>query len=367
MNRERKIIQTSVIGIIGNILLVAAKATIGLIAGSISIILDAVNNLTDTLSSIITIIGTKLSTKKPDKKHPYGHGRIEYITSLAIAVIILVAGGTAIYESIQSLIEKTTATYSNISLIIISIAILVKVALGLYYRKVAKEVNSDALKGSGIDALFDAILSLTTLIGAIVAMFTGVAIEGYLGIVIGLFIIKSGIDILRSAISSIIGERSSDEVAIAIKQTVTSFPGVIGAYDLILNNYGPNRAIGSIHIEVDDKLTAKEIHPLTRKISQEVYLKFGVILTVGIYASNTSNPEILEIRKNLHELVKEYPNIQQVHGFYVDEQLKTISFDLVVGFEEEHVEELQESLINKLKEKHPDYSYYIVIDQDFSN
>lgn len=367
MNRERKIIQTSVIGIIGNVLLVAAKATIGLIAGSISIILDAVNNLTDTLSSIITIIGTKLSTKKPDKKHPYGHGRIEYITSLAISVIILVAGGTAIYESIQSLINKTTAVYSNISLIVISVAILVKVALGLYYRKVAKEVNSDALKGSGIDALFDAILSLTTLIGAIVAMFTGVAIEGYLGIVIGLFIIKSGIDILRSAISSIIGERSSDEVAIAIKQTVTSFPGVIGAYDLILNNYGPNRAIGSIHIEVDDKLTAKEIHPLTRKISQEVYLKFGVILTVGIYASNTSNPEILEIRKNLHELVKEYPNIQQVHGFYVDEQLKTISFDLVVGFEEEHVEELQESLINKLKEKHPDYSYYIVIDQDFSN
>lgn len=367
MNRERKIIQTSVIGIIGNILLVAAKATIGLIAGSISIILDAVNNLTDTLSSIITIIGTKLSTKKPDKKHPYGHGRIEYVTSLAVSVIILVAGGTAIYESIQSLINKTTAVYSNISLIVISVAILVKVALGLYYRKVAKEVNSDALKGSGIDALFDAILSLTTLIGAIVAMFTGVAIEGYLGIVIGLFIIKSGIDILRSAISSIIGERSSDEVAIDIKQTVTSFPGVIGAYDLILNNYGPNRAIGSIHIEVDDKLTAKEIHPLTRKISQEVYLKFGVILTVGIYASNTSNPEILEIRKNLHELVKEYPNIQQVHGFYVDEQLKTISFDLVVGFEEEHVEELQESLINKLKEKHPDYSYYIVIDQDFSN
>ena len=367
MNRERKIIQTSVIGIIGNILLVAAKATIGLIAGSVSIILDAVNNLTDTLSSIITIIGTKLSTKKPDKKHPYGHGRIEYITSLAIAVIILVAGGSAIYESILSLINKTTATYSNVSLIFISVAILVKVALGLYYRKVAKEVKSDALKGSGMDALFDAILSLTTLIGAIVAMFTGVAIEGYLGIVIGLFIIKSGIDILRSAISSIIGERTSDETALAIKQTVTSFPEVIGAYDLILNNYGPNRAIGSIHIEVNDKMTAKEIHPLTRKIAQEIYLKFGVILTVGIYASNTSNPEIVEIRKNLHELVKDYPNVKQVHGFYVDEQLKMISFDLLVSFDEEDVEGLKESIISRLKEKHPDYQYYIVIDNDYSN
>ena len=196
MNREKKIIRTSVIGITGNLLLVGAKATIGFIAGSVSIILDAVNNLTDMLSSVITIIGTKLSNKKPDKKHPYGHGRIEYLTSLIIAVIILVAGGSAIYESILSLINGNTANYSDISLIIISIAILVKVALGLYYRKVAKEVNSDALKGSGIDALFDAILSTATLVGAIVARYANVYIEGYLGIVIGLFIIKSGIEIL---------------------------------------------------------------------------------------------------------------------------------------------------------------------------
>ena len=367
MNREKKIIQTSVIGIISNILLVTGKAIIGLIAGSVSIVLDAINNLTDALSSLITIIGTKLSTKKPDKKHPYGHGRVEYITSFIIAIIILVAGGSAIFESITSLIQGQKATYSNISLIIISIAIVVKVALGLYYRYVAKQVNSDALKGSGIDALFDALLSTATLVGAIVAMFAGVYIEGYLGIVIGLFIIKSGVEVLKGAISNIIGERTSNEVALAIKQTVTSFPEVIGAYDLILNNYGPNRAIGSIHIEVDDKLTAKEIHPLTRKISQEVYLKFGVILTVGIYASNASNPEIKEIKKCLMDHVKEVPSIKQVHGFYVDEELKTISFDIVIDFDEEHPEDIQQDIIEKLKEHHPNYNYYVVIDKDFSD
>ncbi len=367
MNRENKIIQTSVVGIIGNVLLVAAKATIGLIAGSISIILDAINNLTDTLSSIITIIGTKLSTKKPDKKHPYGHGRIEYVTSLIVAIIILVAGGSAIFESIQSLINGTKANYSNISLIVISIAIVIKIALGLYFRYVAKKVNSDALKGSGMDALFDAILSTATLVGAIVAMFTNVYIEGYLGIVIGLFIIKSGVDILRSAVSSIIGERTSNETALAIKATVNSFPEVKGAYDLILNNYGPNRAIGSIHIEVDDNLTAREIHPLTRKISQEVFLKFGVILTVGIYASNTSNPEIKEIRKCLMDHVKEVPSIKQVHGFYVDEELKYISFDILIDFEEKDPEGIKNDIINKLKEHHPNYNYYVVIDNDFSD
>ena len=367
MNRENKIIQTSIVGIIGNVLLVAAKATIGLIAGSISIILDAINNLTDTLSSIITIIGTKLSTKKPDKKHPYGHGRIEYVTSLIVAIIILVAGGSAIFESIQSLINDTKANYSNICLIVISIAIVVKIALGLYFRYVAKKVNSDALKGSGMDALFDAILSTATLVGAIVAMFTNVYIEGYLGIVIGLFIIKSGIEVISGAVSNIIGERTSNEVALAIKQTVNSFPEVIGSYDLILNNYGPNRAIGSIHIEVKDDLTAKEIHPLTRKISQEVYMKFGVILTVGIYASNTSNPAIKEIRKNLHDLVEQSPNIKQVHGFYVDEELKTISFDILIDFDEKNPEKLRDELIDKLKTLHPEYNYFVVIDNDFAD
>lgn len=367
MNREKKIIQTSIIGIAGNVLLVTGKAIIGFIAGSVSIILDAVNNLTDALSSIITIIGTKLSTKKPDKKHPYGHGRVEYLTSLTIAIIILVAGGSAIYESILSLIEGKTATYSDISLIIISIAILVKVALGLYYRKVAKEVKSDALKGSGVDALFDAILSTATLVGAFVARYTGVFIEGYLGIVIGLFIIKSGVEILSGAISNIIGERTSKETSLAIKQTVNSFKEVIGSYDLILNNYGPNRSIGSIHIEVDDNLTAKDIHLLTRKISQEVYTKFGVLLTVGIYATNTSNPEVKEIRKDLHDYVKEEKNIQQVHGFYVDEEMKLITFDLLIDFEENNPDELANKIIEKLKAKHPDYSYYAVIDNDYSD
>ena len=367
MNREKKIIRTSVVGITGNLLLVGAKATIGFNAGSVSIILDAVNNLTDMLSSVITIIGTKLSNKKPDKKHPYGHGRIEYLTSLIIAVIILVAGGSAIYESILSLINGNTANYSDISLIIISIAILVKVALGLYYRKVAKEVNSDALKGSGIDALFDAILSTATLVGAIVARYANVYIEGYLGIVIGLFIIKSGIEILSGAVSNIIGERTSNDVALAIKQTVNSFPEVIGSYDLILNNYGPNRAIGSIHIEVDDKLTAKEIHPLSRKIAQEVYLKFGVILTVGIYASNNSNPEIKEIRKDVFDLLKEYPSIKQIHGFYVDEEQKTVSFDILISFDEENPEELRNTITKHIKEHHPSYNYYVVIDNDYSD
>lgn len=367
MNREKTIIRTSVIGILANIGLVAAKAIIGFIAGSVSIILDAVNNLTDALSSIITIIGTKLANKKPDRKHPYGHGRVEYITSLIIAVIILVAGGTAIVESITSLINHTTATYTDLSLIIISVAILVKVALGLFFKKMGKKTNSDALKGSGTDALFDSLLSLSTLVGALVARYAGVAIEGYLGILIGLFIIKSGVEILLNALSRIVGKRADKDIALAIKQEVNSFPEVIGSYDLILNDYGPTKSIGSIHIEVRDDLTAKEIHPLARKIALSVYEKFGVILTVGIYATNESNPDVKAIRKDLYELMKSYPSIKQIHGFYVDIDTHVVTFDLVIDFKDEKPEETKNSLIKAINKLHPDYQYYAILDDDISD
>lgn len=367
MNREKKIVTTSIIGIGGNVLLVAIKAFIGLLANSISLVLDAVNNLSDALSSIITIIGTKIANKKPDKKHPFGHGRIEYLTSLIIAVIILIAGAAAIYESIISLIEGSEPNYSNLSLIIISIAIVIKVALGLFFRKMGKETNSDALKGSGIDALFDALLSLATLVGAIVAMFAHVYIEGYLGIVIGLFIIKSGIGILRESVSNIIGERTSQEFSKEIKKTISKHEEVLGVYDLIINNYGPNKAIGSAHIEVDDKMTAKEIHPLSRKIAVELYEKFGVILTLGIYASNNDHPEYSLIRNDVFEKAKEYEDIKEVHAFYIDSTLMTINFDIVVKYGGKDAAQISAELSTYLKDKYPDYIPNIVIDNDFTD
>ena len=367
MNREKKIVQTSFIGIIGNILLVALKAVFGFLANSISIILDAINNLSDALSSTITIIGTKLAHKKPDAKHPYGHGRIEYLTSLIIAVIVLVTGGSAIYEAIYSLINPKETNYTTITLIIVIIGILVKIALGLYFRLVGKKTNSDALVGSGLDALFDALLSVGTLIGVITSLVWNVNIEGYLGIVIGLFILKSGIGILRTSLSNIIGERTSKETSEAIKKLVCSNKEVKGAYDLIINNYGPDRGIGSIHIEVDDSLTAKEIHPLTRKISAQIYQEFGIIMTIGIYASNSSDKEIIKIRDAIKEEVLSHPTIKQMHGFYVDQELKSISFDVIVDFKDPDAPKLIQEIKNNLENKYPGFHFYIVEDKDFSD
>ena len=201
--REKEIIKTSFIGIIGNFFLVAFKAFVGIIAGSISIIMDAVNNFTDALSSIITIIGTKLSNKKPNKKHPYGYGRIEYITSTLIAMLILFAGCMAVYESIESIIDYfnngTMPSFEIYSIIIIASAILIKVGIGLVFKGKGKKLDSDALKASGMDALFDSILSTATLVGMFIAKYANLYVEGYLGIVIGLFIIRSGFEVLKES------------------------------------------------------------------------------------------------------------------------------------------------------------------------
>lgn len=368
MNREKEIVKTSFIGIIVNILLVGFKAFVGILASSIAIIMDAVNNLTDALSSLITIIGTKLAGKKPNKKHPYGYGRIEYLTSSLIAFIILFAGFTAIYESIKSLIDGQKPSYDITSIIIISVAIVVKLLLGLYFRYKGKKVASDALKASGLDALFDSILSLSTLVALIISLTTNVYIEGYLGILIGLFIIKSGFEALRESLSQIIGDRFDSEKSEAIKNLILSTSSEVkGVYDLIINSYGPNKFIGSVHIEIDDKLTAKDIQYLERQIQNAAYDKFQIVLTIGVYASNNSTVKSLEIKEYLIELLKNYEHIIQMHGFYVDEIKKYVLFDVIFDFDENNRNEKVEEIKNNLENKFDDYKFNIIIDTDYTD
>ena len=369
--RNKKIIQTSIIGIIGNLILVGMKVTIGLIVNAISIVSDGINNLTDALSSLITIIGTKLSGKKPDKEHPYGHGRIEYITSFIIALLIVSAGVIAIFEAVSGLIKQTeVAKYTTLSLIIIAAGIVIKAGIAVLYKINGKRYNSDALSASGTDAIGDIILSTSTLVVAIICFFvTGAAkirLENYLSILIGGFIIKAGIDVLREAISNIVGKRADQELINGIKTAVNTFPEVQGAYDLILNNYGPDRMIGSIHIQVDDDLKAKDIHRLTRQIQEKIFNEYGIVLTVGIYANNDSE-EAAVIKKDILALTQNNKDVNQIHGFYMDNEKKLVTFDIIIEYTCEDHEGIKNSILQTLKEKHPDYNFYIVEDMDISD
>ena len=198
MDREAKIIRTSVEAIIVNILLVVFKMFVGFLSNSIAIILDAVNNLTDALSSVITIIGTKLAGKAPDKEHPFGYGRIEYMTSAIIGAIIFFAGFTALQESWEKIVNPTAANYTTVTIIIVAVGVIVKFGFGRYVKRIGENVNSDSLIASGQDSVMDSVLSFSTLIAAFISIFFHISLEGYLGVIIALFIIKASIDI-RSA------------------------------------------------------------------------------------------------------------------------------------------------------------------------
>lgn len=363
MSRQDKIVKTSIIGIIVNLILVAFKAVVGIATNSIAITLDAVNNLTDALSSIITIIGTKLAGKAPDKDHPYGYGRIEYFSSVIIAAIVLWAGITAFMESLPKIFTPDVTNYTTVSLIIIAVAVVVKFVLGQYVKRVGENINSQALVASGSDAFFDAILSLSTLIAAIISIFYNISLEGILGVIISFVIIKASIDMLKETLDSMIGARVDSDLSLKIKESIEEVDGVYGAYDLSLHNYGPEDMLGSVHVEVDDDLTAREIHTLTRQITTKIYKEYSIALTVGIYARNDKYDYI---RKDLDEIVSQYEEVLQIHGFYVYEKEKIVSFDIIVDFDADR-NKVKEEIYAKIKEKHPEFNYILIDDYDISD
>lgn len=366
MDRNKVIIKTSIIGIITNIVLVIFKLSIGLIVNSIAIILDGVNNLSDVLSSTVTIIGAKLAKKAPDKEHPYGHGRIEYFSSVVIAVIILLAGVMALNESIEKIINPLKADYSLLSMMIIVVAIFTKYFLGSYVKKMGYKVNSGSLIASGIDAHMDVILSLSTLIAAIINYGWHIGLEGYIGIIISLFILKNSFSILKDSVNSILGVRVDSSLAKQVKNRIMEFDYVLGVSDLNIHNYGPSNLVASVHIQVRSDMTADEIHIKTRQITYYIYKEFGINMIVGIYAANKDG-EYDNIKNDLINISKQYKHALQIHGFYVDKKTSTIYFDLIISFEAENKKEIKHSIIDKIKELYPEYTYNVMIDMDITD
>ena len=367
-NREKTVVRTGIVGIIANVLLAGFKAATGLAVNSIAMVLDAVNNLSDALSSVITIIGTKIAGKKPDKKHPLGHGRVEYLSQMAVALLILYAGITALVESVKKIITPEPPDHNMVSLIIIGEAAIVKIFLGLYFRKKASQAKSELLKASGTDALFDAVLSTAVLISAVVFMATGFNAEAYVSVIISVFILKAGYEMIREAIDDMLGHRVEGEHTKKVKEIVSAIPGIYGVYDVVLHNYGPDRFLGSLHVEVDDTMTAKEFDQLTRDIVEEVYSKTAIILTaVGLYSRNTGDNEAMRIRNEITRLVMDHDNVIQMHGFYIDEKRKRITFDIVIDFDEANIKELYEHIVKDVKEVAPGYEVKVSLDADISD
>lgn len=365
--RSRKIVKTSIIGIIANVLLAAFKAIVGLTSNSIAIVMDAVNNLSDAASSVITIVGAKLAGKEADKKHPFGYGRVEYLSAMVISVLVLYAGMTAFTESVKKIMTPDTPDYSTVSLIIVAVAVAVKIILGRYVKAVGKQIDSDSLVNSGEDALMDSIVSISTLVAAAIYLLFKISLEAWLGAIIAVFIIKSGIEMLKDTLSKVLGERVGVELAREIKKTINSYVEVNGVYDLIIHNYGPDTYNGSVHIEVPDTLTADQMDQLIRKITIEVYQKHNVILTaIGVYSFNTHDPEAIKARESIKNIVMNIPYVMQMHGFYIDRIENSIRFDIIVSFDAENRNQVYQQVHDEVQKAFPNFVLQIALDTDFS-
>ena len=367
-SREKIIIRTSIIGIVANALLAGFKAFVGIVTGSIAITLDAVNNLSDALSSVITIIGTKIANKGQDKEHPLGHGRVEYLTAMIIAVIVLYAGITSLKESVMKIIHPELPEYTTASLIIVGVAIFVKIGLGLYVKRTGESVKSESLVNSGSDALNDSIISASTLVAAIVFIVSGFSLEAYLGVIISIIIIKAGVEMLQSAYDQIVGVRIDAEMASGIRKTVGSVDGVYGVYDLLLHNYGPEFVLGSVHVEVPDTMTADEIDKIEREIQDKVLRENNVIMTsVGIYSRNTTNSRAANVRAKIIKMLRDHDYILQMHGFYFNEEEKRIQFDIIIDFDAPDRIGLYQHIVQEVQEAYPDYTVNVALDVDLTD
>ncbi len=363
-SREKQIVRVGIWGIVVNFVYALFKGVIGLASGSIAILLDAVNNLSDAVSSIIAVGGTKLAMKPADKFHPFGHGRIEYVSAFVIAAIIVGVGAVSFVSAVEKIIYPTATHYTAPMLLVMATGVIAKLWLGIYTMRVGKRENSDSLNGSGTENLFDAIITFATIVSALLLMVWDIDLDGWFGAAISLILVKAGAGILKDTSNDLLGHRADSKLSKRLKRQVMSHEGVYGAYDLILNNYGPDSIVGSVNIEVPGQMTAKELHLLTLKIQRDISENFGIYLAVGIYAHDDC-AEHAALQESVRKTVMGRKGAMQLHGFIIDEENKTVSFDVVTDFSVKDRKAFSRTLGEELGASHPQYKFLVNTDPDY--
>lgn len=360
-----------IVGIIANLTLFAIKLFVGIVAKSIAVTADAFNNLSDAASSLITIIGFKLSTMPADKEHPFGHGRLEYVSAMIVAFMVMYVGFQFIKSSFERILNPETIVFELIPFILILISILVKIWLGKFNGFVGKTINSSALKASSLDAFGDVITSSCVALSLLASKFTTFPIDGYIGIIVALMILYSGFNLVKETLNPLLGEAPDPELVTNIKESVLSYDLISGVHDLIIHNYGPGKCMASIHAEVPANASIIQIHEIIDKAEKEISDKLNIYLVIHMDPINVDDEDIIEARRDLLEVLNDFPYVLSMHDFRVvgEGNIKNLIFDIVVDSNKKNKmlsdELIKAEIIEKVKIKHPTYNCVITIDEDF--
>ena len=362
--REGVVSATSLLNIIVNLFVAIMKIIVGLLASSIAIISEGVNNATDALSSTLTLIGTKLANKRPDADHPFGYGRIEYLTSLIISLFILVGGWEMLTSSIKLIFNPEELSISYVSLAVVMVSAIIKFALGVYTIKMGKKVDSSALEAVGVDCRNDSFVSLVTIGASLFYLLTGRSIDAYAGVFTSYLIIKAGYEILKDTISELLGRPGDKELVKSLYKEIRVTDGIINAVDMVLHNYGPDAYTGSVNVEIDHNKSVGDIYDFLRPLQIKLYQEYKVAMVFGIYAVDNDSEESRTLRKQIAGFIQKQPHIKSYHAVYSDPKTNKLYCDLVVDYEGDY-EVIYKDFVTYLSSLYPDKEIEINIDTEF--
>ena len=363
--REGIIAGTSGLGIIVNLLIAAIKVILGLLANSIAIISEGVNNASDALTSVLTLVGTKLAGKKPDKKHPFGYGRIEYLTSLIIAIAILITGFEMITSSVELIFNPEPMDISIAALLAVAISAVIKFFLGIYTIKQGKRADSGALTAVGLDCRNDSFVSVVTIASAIIFLVFDFSIDAYVGIFTSLIILKAGFEVLKDTVSELLGKPGDEELAEKLYKEIRSTEGVLGAADMMLHNYGPDAYSGSVNIEMDHEMTVGEIYEILHALQLRIMYEHKVTMVFGIYAVDNDHEDVKAIRKTVADFVLAQEHVKSFHAVYLDPNSPKIYCDLIVDYDLRDWDALREEFIAYMAERFPENEIVLTVETEF--
>ncbi len=361
----------SIIGIIANVFLFAVKLTAGILLHSTAVTADAANNLSDAGSSVITLIGIRMSEKPADAEHPFGHGRVEYIAALAVSFLIMEIGLTFLKESVGKILHPSPTIWSLGMVVLLFISVAVKLGLYFFDRDAAARTRSQSLKNAAKDSLFDALITSVTIVSVLTEHFTGIRVDGYFGVAVSVVVIIAGISIIRETVSPLIGGDPDPELAARIREIVCSEKDVSGAHDLIIHNYGHGLDFATIHIEVPGDFSVEEAHLLADQIEKNVFIKTGARLMVHVDPDIAGNENAVLLKEQILRILKILDPTLDIHDFRVntDKEGSVVSFDLAVpySYDEEKSGQIVQQLEALIEEMQKGLRCSITVDRGYLN
>lgn len=369
--RNSYVVLGGVVGIFVNFLLFIIKLSVGIISSSIAVMADAFNNLSDAFSSIVTIIGIKLADKPADSEHPFGHGRIEYISALIVSFLVMIVGLQFIKTSFDKIIHPAPTQFELIPFILLLVSISFKVWLSKFNGAIGNKIDSGALKAASIDALGDVFTSSCVALAFLLSKFTTLPVDGFFGLGVAFFIVYSGFSLIKETLNPILGTVPDKELVNSIQELVLSYDNIIGVHDLVVHNYGPRKWIASLHAEVPSDIPVMEIHEIIDNAESQISEKLDVKLVIHADPICLSDTQVNEAKKEVFDIIKDIPQIKSFHDFRVvgEGGYKNLVFDIVVNSEAiDHnfkPVDLIELVSNKVKEVHPGYNCVITVDFEY--